>query len=95
MQRYAIDRSPFGRRLTNGIDWQEGCFAQTKGRCSMLNDNNLCDLISFHGEAWLCETCRKYPRHVEEFEGLREWSLSLSCPVAAEIMLNNQKEQAL
>ena len=28
----------------------------------------------------LCDTCRNYPRHIEEFEGLREISLSLSCP---------------
>ena len=53
----------------------------------MLNDRNLCDLVIEKGEDWLCETCSRYPRHVEEFEGLREWSLSLSCPVAAEIML--------
>ena len=24
---------------------------------------------------YLCDTCRKYPRHIEEFEGLREYSL--------------------
>lgn len=91
LQKYERDRSVFGSRLANGIDWQESSFSQNNGRCSMLNDNNLCDLITFHGEDWLCETCHRYPRHVEEFEGLREWSLSLSCPVAAEIMLNNQK----
>lgn len=91
LQKYEGDRSVFGSRLANGIDWQESSFSQNNGRCSMLNDNNLCDLITFHGEDWLCETCHRYPRHVEEFEGLREWSLSLSCPVAAEIMLNNQK----
>ncbi len=32
-------------------------------------------------------TCRLYPRHVEEFEGLREISLSLSCPEAANLIL--------
>ena len=35
----------------------------------------------------LCETCRNYPRHMEEFEGLREGSLSLSCIEAAKIIL--------
>ena len=55
----------------------------------MLNEENLCDLILEKGEAFLCETCRRYPRHVEEFAGVREWSLSLSCPTAAEMMLNN------
>ena len=38
----------------------------------------------------LCETCRKYPRHEEEFEELREYSLSLSCPEAARILLSQE-----
>lgn len=41
---------------------------------------------------WFCRTCRNYPRHIEEFEGLREISLSLSCPEAARILLS-QKEK--
>ena len=35
----------------------------------------------------LCDTCRDYPRHMEEFEGLREGSLSLSCIEAAKLIL--------
>lgn len=76
----------------SGIDWTEGSFVQRNGRCSMLNNHNLCDLILQKGEDWLCETCKRYPRHVEEFDGLREYSLSLSCPVAAEMMLNRQEK---
>lgn len=34
-----------------------------------------------------CRTCRMYPRHIEEYEGLKEISLSLSCPAAAELIL--------
>ena len=40
----------------------------------------------------LCDTCRKYPRHIEEFEGLREYSLSLSCPEAARIFLSHRNK---
>lgn len=40
----------------------------------------------------LCDTCRKYPRHIEEFEGLREYSLSLSCPEAARILLGKKEK---
>lgn len=90
MKRYKKDKSTFRERLQKGIDWNEGCFQQYHGRCSMLNADNLCDMVIEKGEEWLCETCSRYPRHVEEFDGLREWSLSLSCPVAADIMLNNQ-----
>ena len=28
---------------------------------------------------------------MEEFDGIREWSLSLSCPAAAEMMLNRKE----
>lgn len=40
------------------------------------------------GSGMLCDTCRRYPRHIEEFEGIREISLSLSCPEAARIILS-------
>lgn len=55
-----------------------------------MNGQNLCDLYTELGGDALCDTCRKYPRHVEEYEGLREWSLSLSCPVAAEMILSEK-----
>uniref|UniRef100_UPI004055E33E flagellin lysine-N-methylase n=1 Tax=Acetatifactor sp. TaxID=1872090 RepID=UPI004055E33E len=87
LDKYMQVKGDFGSRIANGVDWQEGCFLQHKKRCSMLNDNNLCDLVTAMGEEYLCETCDRYPRHVEEFEGLREWSLSLSCPIAAHMIL--------
>lgn len=90
LDRYMREDGAFGSRLANGIDWQEGCFLQYGKRCSMLNDNNLCDLVTELGEEALCTTCHRYPRHEEEFEGLREWSLSLSCPVAAEMITANE-----
>lgn len=90
LERYAEVQGDFGRRLRNSIDWQEGAFYQDHGRCAFLNEHNLCDLYTALGSEALCDTCRKYPRHVEEYEGLREWSLSLSCPVAAEIILSQQ-----
>ena len=44
------------------------------------------------GEEYLCETCRRYPRHIEEFENIREYTLSLSCPEAAQIILGNREK---
>ena len=35
----------------------------------------------------LCRTCREYPRHTEEYEGVRELSLSMSCEEAAKMIL--------
>lgn len=81
----------FGKRLRDSIDWQEGAFYQCDKRCAFLNEKDLCDIYTELGEGALCQTCKNYPRHVEEFEGLREYTLSLSCPVAAEMILGQQK----
>ena len=62
--------------------------ASTGNRCAFLNEENLCDLYKALGPDSLCDTCRMYPRHTEEYEGLRELSLSLSCPEAARIILS-------
>lgn len=95
LEKYAKDvddaeSGAFAKRLRNSVDWKEGCFHQYSGRCAMLNDQNLCDLVIEKGEDWLCSTCDRYPRHIEEFDGIREMSLSLSCPVAAEMILQEE-----
>lgn len=87
LERYGNVSGGFGIRLLNSIDWSEGVFEQYHRRCSFLNEQNLCDIYAELGADALCDTCRMYPRHVEEFENLRELSLSLSCPTAAEMIL--------
>lgn len=89
LEKYSNEKDEFSYRLKNSIDWGEGVFFQNNGRCAMLNDNNLCVLVTAKGEGGLCRTCHMYPRHIEEFEGAREYSLSLSCPVAARIILED------
>lgn len=82
------DDSSFKDRLKESIDWQEGVFKQDGcRRCAFLNDSNLCDLYTALGEDSLCHTCASYPRHTEEYEGVREVTLSLSCPEVARMLL--------
>ena len=88
LEKYKNVQGEFGKRLHNSINWEEECFCQNERRCAFLNDENLCDLYKALGPDALCDTCRLYPRHTEEFEGLRELSLSLSCPEAAKIILS-------
>ena len=87
LERYGNEKSEFGKRLRNSIDWEEECFYQNNRRCAFLNDENFCDLYKALGPDSLCDTCRLYPRHTEEYEGLRELSLSLSCPGRSEILM--------
>ena len=71
------------------VDFKEGVFKQSEDRrCAFLREDNLCKLCFEYGESALCKTCHEYPRHIEEFENVRETTLSLSCPEVARILLN-------
>ena len=87
LEKYKNMEGALGNRVRNSIDWENGSFCQYEKRCAFLNEDNLCDLHMEAGEHMLCKTCRDYPRHMEEYEGLREGSLSLSCIEAAKIIL--------
>lgn len=82
----------FGNRLRNSIDWENKSFEQYHGRCAFLNEENLCDIYTEAGSQMLCKTCIRYPRHYEEYENLREVSLSLSCPAAAKLILGSAEK---
>ncbi len=86
-KRYQIRKDALGRRLHHCIDWKNGSFKQCGRRCAFLNKDNLCDIYTEAGPGMLCKTCRDYPRHTEEYEGVREISLSLSCEEAAGLIL--------
>ncbi|MBQ5386196.1 MAG: flagellin lysine-N-methylase, partial [Lachnospiraceae bacterium] len=70
------------------VDFREAAFLQDeKKRCKNLDEHGLCRLIHAHGEEILCDTCRLFPRHTEVFDGVRELSLSISCPEVARMIL--------
>lgn len=87
MKRYQQADGEFGSRLKSSINYIEGCFNQHDTRCAMLADSGLCDLHSTLGEDSLCYTCKMFPRHVEEFQDIREYSLSLSCPEVTRMIM--------
>lgn len=91
LDKYKNVSGAIGERLASDVDYAESCFRQNGRDCAFLNKDGLCDIQSALGESMLCDTCRNYPRHTEEYEDIRELSLSLSCPVAADIMLSQKK----
>ncbi|MCD8121884.1 MAG: flagellin lysine-N-methylase [Clostridiales bacterium] len=91
LERYRHVPGSLGNRLHNSIDWRRHSFRQYEGRCEFLNDEKLCDLYTELGEKGFCRACRLYPRHIEEFEGVREVSLCLSCIEAARIILETEE----
>ena len=91
LARYKRLRGSFCFRMLRSVDWLNGVFKQDKEkRCAFLNENNLCDLYTACGEKSLCKTCKQYPRHIEEFEGVREITLSISCPEVARILMERK-----
>ena len=91
-KRYKSEPGEYGAVLRERIDFAEGVFKQDcRKRCAFLKDNNLCEMYEQLGKDSLCFTCANYPRHIEEFENLREITLTVSCPEVARILLE-QKE---
>ena len=92
LRRYKKVSGEFKKRIQDGVNFKEGVFYQKQGkRCAFLNEQNLCDMYTALGEEAFCETCRRYPRHMEEFENVREFTLSASCPEAARILLSKKE----
>ena len=93
-KKYQKVEGAFGDRLRNEIvhDGGENIFVLKGNDCPFLNENKLCDIYNEVGEDALCYTCKQYPRYMEEFGGLREIGISLSCPEAARIILRDSKK---
>lgn len=92
LDRYRCVRGAFKKDLRRGIIWKEGTFRQSKEkRCAFLDEDNLCRMYKNLGEKSLCRTCRLYPRHIEEFENVREITLSVSCPEVAKLLLKKEE----
>lgn len=90
LRKYKNFKGDFSARLQNSIDYENKEIRRYKKACVFLNEDNLCDLYIEAGKNMLCKTCRRYPRHYEEFENLIEVTLSVSCPEVARILLNKK-----
>ncbi|MGF6989614.1 lysine-N-methylase [Lachnospiraceae bacterium PM6-15] len=81
-----------GGSLLKGIDLEQECFYQDReGRCAFLRKDNLCEIYKEYDAEYLCDTCKKYPRHIEEFEGERELTISISCPEGIRLLLAQEE----
>lgn len=92
LKKYWNENGDYKKKLHKSIDWMQKTFHQDKEkRCAFLKEDNLCEMYQKLGEKSLCKTCQSYPRHTEEFENVREISLSLSCPVVARMLLGRKE----
>lgn len=89
LDKYRAYEGPCRQLLEEGVDYEKKSFKLLgNDRCFMLREDGLCKLVKEHGEPILCDTCHMFPRHCEEYEGIREWSVALSCPEVARIVVN-------
>jgi len=76
--------------LTRHIFTEDGKFfiRQENGACPFLNNDGLCSIQLERGEENISQICRSYPRQLHKIGGIIERSLTLSCPIAAQLILN-------
>lgn len=65
---------------------------ETKGVCPLLSDEGLCNIVINHGEEYLSSACKSFPRIENDFEDVKELTLSCSCPEVVNI-ISNMKEK--
>ena len=91
---YGAIPGPLGDEIRSAICREdEYTFFRLKdGQCPFLNKEKLCRLILELGEDVLSVTCREHPRFWEEYGDYRETCLSISCPEAAKLLLEEPLE---
>lgn len=75
----------FGRKLRKYI--KNGQIMSESRVCPFLDGEKLCEIYKEMGPDALCRTCRRHPRHREDYGNLHEILLLLSCPEAARLVL--------
>ncbi|MDU5111176.1 MAG: flagellin lysine-N-methylase [Clostridium sp.] len=65
---------------------------ETKGECPFLSNEGLCNIVIDHGDEYLSLTCKSFPRIENDFEDVREVTLSCSCPEVVNI-ISDMKEK--
>ena len=84
--RYQTVPGPFGERLRAALAEKDGTpvfRTDERGRCLLLREDGLCELILQLGEEQLCAICRDHPRFRSFFRGRTEIGLGLCCEEAA------------
>lgn len=54
--------------------------------CPFLDDTGLCNIVKNNGDEYLSLTCKTFPRIENLFDGIKELTLSCSCPEVVDII---------
>lgn len=72
------------------VDKDNNYFKLDGSRCPFLNEDNLCDIYINMGEKALSSTCSSFPRIIRKDGNVMQACLTLACPQAARMMLENK-----
>ncbi len=91
-ERYLSVQGPLGDRIRHSLTERDGetCMALERGRCPLLTEDGLCSIVLEKGEEFLSTTCHTHPRFTEIYGNLSETMLSVSCPEAARLLLEQE-----
>lgn len=59
---------------------------EIRDACPFLDNKGLCNIVKNHGDDYLSKICKTFPRLENIFEGVRELTLSCSCPEVVDII---------
>lgn len=91
LQKYENMQGKQGDYVRSRVDFEEQVYKREGVRCAFLHESGLCNLHGKVGEKYLCKTCARYPRHFEEYGNLVEAALTMSCPVAARLIIDRKE----
>lgn len=95
LNKYSCLKGEISHRINDALYLNkegETCFRLYNERCPFLNNEGLCDIHIALGEDFTSEICKVHPRFIEEYDGFREISLSLSCPEVISILFDDKIE---
>ena len=93
--RYRTLPGDLGDRLRQVLtDTEYGTIMEIEnGRCPMWRQDGLCRIQAELGHEALCQVCRDFPRLRHDYGSLVEIGLELSCPEAARLILDCEKDE--
>ena len=85
------NRHEITKHLEKNPEGEGWLIEQVEGSCPFMTEDCLCSIQRKHGEEFLSQTCLSYPRQLYNFGEIIERTLTPTCPLAADLILNSAR----